>query len=369
MIHIKKHERGLLFRRGDYVRCLLPGSHYADWIPGSEVTILDTQKLFKLNRGLSMFAADNALMNEMQIIDVPDGSLALHFVNGHFTEAFAAGQFAYWNATVEHKFKIVNQNSPEIPGDLDATVIANAGMKNHVQRFQIDAHQVGLLFFDGVFIRQLKPGAHYFWQGPVQVQVTPLDLRQLQIDMTGQEILTLDRVSIRINFVCHYRIINPERIALQVKEYEQQLYVALQLILREYVGTLTLDELLQKKEEINQFVLSKLKERSPDLGVEFNFAGVKDIILPGDFKEIMNLVLIAERKAQANLLTRREEIASTRSLLNTARLMDENPTLYRLKELEYVERIAEKVSSISLSSSGTLLDQLSAVVSSKKKDV
>ena len=68
----------------------------------------------------------------------------------------------------------------------------------------------------------------------------------------------------------------------------------------------------------------------------FTFAGVKDIILPGDFKEIMNLVLIAERKAQANLITRREEIASTRSLLNTARLMDERLTLkivYRSVEI------------------------------------
>lgn len=99
----------------------------------------------------------------------------------------------------------------------------------------------------------------------------------------------------------------------------------------------------------------------------FTFAGVKDIILPGVFKEIMNLVLIAERKAQANLITRREEIASTRSLLNTARLMDDNPTLFRLKELEYIERIAEKVSNISVTSGGGLLEQLSNLAASKQK--
>ena len=99
----------------------------------------------------------------------------------------------------------------------------------------------------------------------------------------------------------------------------------------------------------------------------FTFAGVKDIILPGDFKEIMNLVLIAERKAQANLITRREEIASTRSLLNTAKLMDDNPTLFRLKELEYIERIAEKVSNISVTSGGGLLEQLSNLAASKQK--
>jgi hypothetical protein len=76
--------------------------------------------------------------------------------------------------------------------------------------------------------------------------------------------------------------------------------------------------------------------------------------------------LIAEKKAQANIITRREETASTRSLLNTAKLMEENPTLYRLKELEYIEKISEKVNSISLSSSGGILEQLSSIVNLKK---
>ena len=91
-------------------------------------------------------------------------------------------------------------------------------------------------------------------------------------------------------------------------------------------------------------------------------AGVKDIILPGSVREIMNTVLLAEKKAQANVITRREEVASTRSLLNTAKLMEENPTLYKLKELEYVERICENVGNINIGGTGDILGSLTKII-------
>ena len=92
---------------------------------------------------------------------------------------------------------------------------------------------------------------------------------------------------------------------------------------------------------------------------------VRDIILPGEIRDIMNTVLIAEKKAQANVIARREEVASTRSLLNTAKLMEENKTLYKLKELEYLERIFENVSTITVNGSGDILSQLASVLGKK----
>ena len=76
----------------------------------------------------------------------------------------------------------------------------------------------------------------------------------------------------------------------------------------------------------------------------------------------MNTVIAAEKRAQANVITRREEVASTRSLLNTAKLMDENQTLYRLKELEYIERICENAGSINLNGGSDILAQLTALI-------
>ena len=185
-----------------------------------------------------------------------------------------------------------------------------------------------------------------------------MDTRQLQLEINGQEIMTSDKAQLRVNAYAQYKVVSIEKALLQNKEYERQLYVVFQLALREYIGTLSLDELLAKKETIGAFVLEAVGKNAEPLGVEVTGFGIRDIILPGDVKEIMNQVLVAEKKAQANIIMRREETASTRSLLNTAKLMEDNQMLFKLKEMEYVEKIADKINSISLSGNGVLIDQL-----------
>ena len=141
------------------------------------------------------------------------------------------------------------------------------------------------------------------------------------------------------------------------------MYVALQLGLREYVGQYTLDHLLRNKTAIAPYILEFVRDRATELGVELVDVGIRDIILPGDVKEIMNQVLIAEKKAQANTIMRREETASTRSLLNTAKLMEDNAMLFKLKEMEYMEKIAEKIGEITVNGGGRVVDQLRELVS------
>ena len=112
-------------------------------------------------------------------------------------------------------------------------------------------------------------------------------------------------------------------------------------------------------------MFEKLKEKEGELYLEISEAGVRDIILPGEIKAIMNTILVAEKKAQANVIARREEVASTRSLLNTAKLMDENKTLYKLKELEYLEKICANIDNINLNGGNDILSALTSLV---KKD-
>ena len=95
-------------------------------------------------------------------------------------------------------------------------------------------------------------------------------------------------------------------------------------------------------------VFETVRDKVAEYGVEMKSAGVKDVILPGDMKDILNQVVHAEKAAQANIIKRREETAATRSLLNTARLMDENPVLLRLKELEALDKITEKVDKLTV---------------------
>jgi regulator of protease activity HflC (stomatin/prohibitin superfamily) len=124
------------------------------------------------------------------------------------------------------------------------------------------------------------------------------------------------------------------------------------------VGNQNLDHLLENKEVIAETLLMKNVLGVNRLGLKLISAGIKDIILPGEVRDIMNQVLVAEKKAQANIITRREETASTRSLLNTAKFLEENAMLFRLKEMEYVEKIADKINSISVSGNGQIVDQL-----------
>ena len=125
-------------------------------------------------------------------------------------------------------------------------------------------------------------------------------------------------------------------------------YKQLQFALREAVGARTLDELLGAKGALDREIEGTARAAIEARGIALVNVGVKDVILPGDMKEILNRVVEAEKVAQANLIRRREETAATRSLLNTARLMDENPTLMRLKELETLEKVTEKIGSLTV---------------------
>lgn len=160
----------------------------------------------------------------------------------------------------------------------------------------------------------------------------------------------------------NYRITDYVKVFTEIDDYKEQLHVTAQLALREHAGRYRIDEILENKEQISADVFAKMKEKAKELYVEIDDAGIKDIILPGEIRDIMNTVLVAEKRAQANVITRREEVASTRSLLNTAKIMDENKTLYKLKELEYLEKICENVGNITVNGNSSLLSQLATVM-------
>src|SRR5690606_29577140 len=160
------------------------------------------------------------------------------------------------------------------------------------------------------------------------ITVAKGDVRQQNMDIIGQEILTKDKVQLRLNFAVQYQIADFKKAFAANKEFENQLYLIVQMALRTLVGTLTFDELMEQKSQIASTVSAEISEKSKRLGVEIIDAGLKDVILPGEIRDIMNQVLVAEKKAQANSITRREETAATRSLLNTAKLMDENQMLF-----------------------------------------
>jgi regulator of protease activity HflC (stomatin/prohibitin superfamily) len=213
----------------------------------------------------------------------------------------------------------------------------------HVHVAEVADRHVGLLLVDGRLVRTLDPGLYAYWTFNRTVQVEQIDQRLQPMEVQGQEILTRDKVTIRVNLTASYRVSDPVKARSSLDRFTEYLYRELQFGLRQAVGTRTLDALLENKGQLDQSILDHVRENASAHGIEVTKTGVKDLILPGDMRELLNQVVEAEKAAQANVIKRREETAATRSLLNTAKLMDENPTLMRLKELEALEKVADKV--------------------------
>ena len=360
---INENQRGLLFKNGKYVRMLDSGKYYL--FGDREIETYDMkQRLVPGKCTLETLLADKRVADCLAVAEVGDEELGLHYMNGRFTSLLARGKYAFWSVFDRHEFRIVDISKPTVDESVPTYIFASI-LPSYYTKIEVAEYQKARLYFNRKFERILDAGTYYFWNTAVKVEAEYVDTRLTQMDITGQELLTADKVSLRVNFVCNYRITDYVRILTEIDDFEEQLHVTAQLALREYVGKYKLDEILENKEQMSEFITAKLKAKEKSLFLEIADAGVKDIILPGEIREIMKMVLIAEKRAQANVITRREEVASTRSLLNTAKLMDENKTLYKLKELEYVERICENVGNINVNGTGNILSQLTELLGSK----
>lgn len=346
----------LVFKNGAYERCLTEGTY---WFWSNEkVYVYDMTTSFVAPVELNILLQDEKLSGLLDVVDVKEEELVLQLENGLLKAVLTAGRYTFWKSVIRNEFIRVDISKPEIDATINKAWFNKAMLMNWVRTIEVLNYEKGLLYIDGKFIGELEPGIYYWWKNRVPVQVYRADMRQLQLEINGQEILTRDKAALRINAWAQYKLSDIKQAMVLNKEYDKQLYIAFQLTLREFVAGFTFDELLEKKESLASFVLEQIKSKAAGLGVEVLNFGIRDIILPGDVKEIMNQVLIADKKAQATAIMRREETASTRSLLNTAKLMEENAMLWKLKEMEYVEKIAEKISNINVSGNGMLVEQL-----------
>ncbi len=358
-IIIKENEKGLLFKNGKFVKVLSAGKHTL--LGKSEVQVqMVTNAVMTDMAPLDALLQNPGFAGQVTVRDVGEGEFALHYKDGRYCAFLAPGKYAFWNMYNKHEFVKIDSTVTEVGENVPKYIFDFISSRYYTEVI-VPSYAVARLYLDGKFIRLLRPGTYFFWKNGTDVQADILDTRLIQLDISGQEMLTADKVTLRINFVANYKIRDFVKIA-GIDNYREQIRLAARLALRRYVGKNKLDEILENKDGITEYVFAALKEREADLFVDFTDAGVKDIILPGEIRDIMNTVLIAEKRARANVITRREEVASTRSLLNTARLMDENRTLYRLKELEYVEKICENVGNITLNSGGDILTRLTGLL-------
>ena len=360
-VRINVGKVGIVKSKGDYKKTIMAGMHWVSIL--DNVAIVDQNVLYKAGPDFNIMVQDEKFQTLVELIEVGDGQLGFLYEGGNFKNTLIPGKYYFWKGLVDFSFKIADLTTINIDATINKTVYLNPAVMNYVRVFEIASYEEGLLFVDGKFVEKLQKGSYYFWKNSTTIEVLKADLRLQQLEVSGQEMLTKDKAGLRLNFFAQYKIVDIEKALLNSKDVEKQLYILMQLALREYVGTQTLDELLDNKVGVAVSVSEFLAARSAKLGIEVSDCGVRDIILPGEVKEIMNQVLIAQKQAQANTITRREETASTRSLLNTAKLMEDNEMLFKLKEMEYIEKISDRIGEITVSGGNQVVDQLKQIFS------
>jgi len=353
-IVVREMERALVFVNGQLQAVETPGVYRMFSLRrGLEVEVVSTLDVVlrpALAEGLLRSASALVEENFVRVV-VGEGRAAMVFADGVLIRVLNAGESALvWReprAVTVREFDIVAE--PAVEASLIPALTRFGAVAARVQFVMVPEQSAGLIFVNGQLLRNVGTGMHAFWAALGNVRAELVELRRQVLEVNAQEILTKDKVTLRVNISAEFRVTDPMLAARTVRNAGEALYRSLQLAVRRTLGRRTLDELLQEKVDIEPASAEAIREEMAAVGVEVGTMALKDVILPGEIREILNQVVAAEKRAQANLIQRREETAATRSLLNTARLMEESPILIRLKELETLEKLTEKVGTVNVS--------------------
>jgi regulator of protease activity HflC (stomatin/prohibitin superfamily) len=341
--NIELNQRAVLLRDGVPDRVLVPG-HYAFWGRHNKLALWNIDTLVFAAQP-DVLAALPATWYQIVLLGVMQRAVVLRDERpAHFLRP---GRHLIWtiNPGVAVQLYDVNDVAPELTDELRAVIPATELVEVQVRQFER-----ALKYVNGRFEGILEPGRYTFWnhQG-ARVASTVIDQRVQQLKIEGQELMTKDKVTLRLTLVAEYAPADAGVATVHaVADVKDALYVAVQLAAREFVSGVTLDELLEGRDTLTRYLEAQVTPRAEHFGVRVHRVGVKDVILPGEMKSLLNKVIEAEKAAAANVILRREDAAATRNMANTAKVIAENPVLMRLKELETMKDIAEKIDEIKL---------------------
>ncbi|MEM8679541.1 MAG: slipin family protein [Planctomycetota bacterium] len=340
-IRIRSYEMGLCFREGEFKRLMTPGRYWLfDPLYKHRVDIVSQRDPWLKHDKLDVIVKSDTLQGHAHVLDLKDHERALVWMDGRFSCVLPPGLYAYWTGFKEVRVQVVDARQVRLKHDDLQTIVRAADAGQVLDICNIRRNHIGVSFQDGDFVETLPPGQYAFWKNVADSKVVEVDTREQALDVSGQEIMTADKVTLRMNALVNYRIVDARKAVMVTEGAQQSLYREAQLALRAVVGTRDLDSFLTDKDVVNTEFERQVAQRAGELGLEILSVGVRDVILPGDMKELMNKVTEAKKAAEANLIARREETAAMRSQANTARLLADNPTLMRLRELEVLEKVA-----------------------------
>ncbi|MFQ4145270.1 slipin family protein [Chlorogloeopsis sp. ULAP02] len=355
---ISEYEIGLLYVQNNFIRPLEPGE-YAFWVVDREVSVRTLSRIvpnpdFPLEDVL-IERHPEFVASYCEIVQLQNQQVAIARYQGKVIAILPpCSRKLFWQGVEVEVIDI--STDAKLPSRLIAELVTGLPEALALSRYclhicEVPTQHIGLLYVNQEFQTQLQPGKHAWWVFGRSLQTEVFDLRQQTMEVSGQDILSKDKVPLRLNLTAGFRILDPLRAKNGLSDITSYLYKELQFALRGAVGERTLDALLEDKGAIDRSIFDYIRQKTTDYGIEVDSVGVKDIILPGEIRTILSKVVEAEKAAQANVVRRREETAATRSMLNTAKVMEDNPVALRLKELEVLERIAEKIEKIQVNGS------------------
>jgi len=355
--------RGLHFVNGIFKDILGPGKHsYSTWFAEHQITLVQARmpRIDTSDIDLVYKSNPDLVSQTVRCIKGSSNTITAVYADGNLKDIFSNDESRYyWCDTFTITIEEIDPAKDIFVAQklVKAIKKSSLGYYDIMSEITIPAKHTGLLFVDNEFHSKLEEGSYAIWKTTQEFSVFVEDKRPQELEIIGQEFITKDKVTMRFNGVCEFQVINHQELFESVSNYSAAIRREVQLVFRNQLEALTLDQILDDKTNLDKDLIKQLQSKFDDKLVVFKSIKLKDIILPGEMRELFNKVVQADKEAQANLIKRREETAATRSLLNTARLMENNPTLLRLKELETLENIIQKVNSINVTDGvGGLID-------------
>lgn len=338
VLALKKDEVGLLFYKDEIKKVYEKGTYLVPNILGfHQIRIYNRNDFYFSHKLLTDIYKSEDLEKYIYFIDLKDDERAIIWKDGRFESILSTGLHAIWKDLFDVKIEVYNIRDTKFEHDKLHIIMNDDESEEDLDIFSVSEGYEGLYFFNGRFVEKLEPGKYAFWKGAGKVKIYHKDLKEQLLEVPGQDIMTSDNVTLRVTAIISYRIVDSLKTVLNIEDISTSIYRESQLAMRSVIGTKNLDNLLKEKdvvsEELNRIVAGILSK----YGIEVIRLGIRDIILPGDMKEILNKVMEAKKKAEATLICKREETAAMRSQANTAKMLENNPTLIKLKELEILE--------------------------------
>jgi regulator of protease activity HflC (stomatin/prohibitin superfamily) len=343
-VQIKRDELGFLFHDGEFNRVLETGTYWTLFLSPLRRVRVDVAPLrapWITHGNLDAIVDSGALEGRAEVIDLKDHQRVLVWVDGRFDRVLGPGLHALWTQVRDVTYELRDTRELRFEHEDQDVIFKAPSAAEWLNVFLIEEGHVGVAFKNGEYLETLQPGKYATWNDAGKFKVHTLDIREKVLDVVGQDIMTADKVTLRMNAVVTYRIDDPVKAVTRVNDVEQAMYRETQLAIRAEVGLRLLDRLLGEKNAIAEATADVLKARAAEFGIEIRGLGIRDIILPGDMKDLLNKVIEAQKIAEANVIKRREETAAMRSQANTAKLLEQSDVLMRLRELEVLEKIAQ----------------------------